>query len=72
MQSVGLLTIRSRYDFSMMMPTGPGAIDISTVLLEIAALDALLALIGVWWLVYFSLSHVRVAFAAQSRREGVS
>jgi hypothetical protein len=63
-QTIGLLMLRSRYDFSMMMPTGPGAIDVSTILLQIASFDALLALIGVWWLVYFSLSHVRVAFAA--------
>jgi hypothetical protein len=65
-QSVGLIMLRSRYDFSMTMPTGPGAIHVSTVLLEIAAVDALLALIGVWWLVYFSLSHVRLAFDGQS------
>jgi hypothetical protein len=72
-QSVGLLTLRSRYDFSMMMPTGPGAMNVSSVLLEIAAFDALLALIGVWWLVYFSLSHVRLAFAARRPQpEGAS
>jgi hypothetical protein len=65
-QSLGLLMLRSRYDFSMMMPTGPGAIHVSTVLLEIAAFDALLALIGVWWLVYFSLSYVRLAFVGHS------
>jgi hypothetical protein len=65
-QSVGLLVLRSRYDFSMMMPTGPGAIHVSTVLLEVAAFEALLALIGVWWLVYFSLSYVRGAFVGHS------
>jgi len=61
-QCVGLLMLRGRYDFSMTMPTGPGAVQVSTLLLEIAAFDAVLALIGVWWLVYFSLAHVRVAF----------
>jgi hypothetical protein len=64
-QSVGLLMLRSRSDFSLTMPTGPGAIHVSTVLLEIAAFDAVLALIGVWWLVYFSLSHVRLAFVGE-------
>jgi hypothetical protein len=71
-QTIGLLMLRSRYDFSMMMPTGPGAVNVSTILLQIAAFDALLALIGVWWLVYFSLSHVRVAFAAGTQAEGAS
>ena len=65
-QSVGLFMLRDRYDFSMTMPTGPGAIHVSTLLLEIAAFDALLALIGVWWLVYFSLGHVRVAFGGRT------
>lgn len=64
-QCVGLLMLRSRSDFSMTMPTGPGAIHVSTVLLAIAAVDALLALIGVWWLVYFGLSHVRQAFGGE-------
>ena len=63
LQSAGLLVLRSRYDFSMMLPTGPGAIHVSTLLLDIAAFDALVALIGIWWLVYFSLAHVRAAFA---------
>ena len=71
-QSVGLLMLRSRYDLSMMMPTGPGAVPVSTILLDIASLDALLALIGVWWLVYFSLLHVRLAFGAEPQRESVS
>ena len=67
-QSVGLLVLRTRADFSMMMPSGPGAINVSAILAEIAALDALLALIGVWWLVYFSLSHVRLAFGNAPRQ----
>ncbi|HZD50301.1 MAG TPA: hypothetical protein VE178_16280 [Silvibacterium sp.] len=61
-QSVGLLMLRSRHDLSMMMPTGPGGVSVSSILLGIAAFDAVLALIGLWWLVYFSLSHVRRAF----------
>ena len=64
-QSVGLLMLRSRSDISMTMPTGPNGIHVSTVLLEIAAFDAVLALIGVWWLVYFSLPHVRLAFVGE-------
>lgn len=63
-QSIGLLILRTRTDFSMMMPSGPGAINVSAILLDIATFDALLALIGVWWLVYFSLSRVRVAFGS--------
>ncbi len=68
LQSVGLLVLRTRAGFSMMMPSGPGAINVSAILLEIAVLDALLALIGVWWLVYFSLSRVRLAFGSTPRQ----
>jgi hypothetical protein len=71
LQSLGLLFLRSRYDFSMMMPSGPGAIHVSTVMLEIAAFDALLALIGLWWLIYFNLSHVRQAFDGSSLRQSM-
>jgi hypothetical protein len=68
-QSVGLLVVRSRYDFSMI---APGGIHVPTVLLEVAMFDALLALIGVWWLFYFSLSHVRLAFGGDARPGGAS
>jgi len=71
-QSVGLLILRGRYDLSMMMPTGPGAIPVATIVLDIAAFDAFLALIGIWWLVYFSLLHVRLAFSGEPQPEGVS
>ena len=61
-QSVGIMILRTKYNFSMLLPAGPGGMPISTVLLDIAAFDALVALIGLWWLVYFSLAHVRRAF----------
>jgi hypothetical protein len=41
------------------MPFSPG-----TLMLALSAFYALLALIGVWWVVYFNLARVRAAFAA--------
>jgi hypothetical protein len=43
------------------MPFSPGAL-----MLGLSAFYGLLALIGVWWVVYFSLARVRLAFAAPS------
>lgn len=72
-QSAGLLFIRGKYDFSgLTIPNGstthPGLIDITSVLLAIAAIDAALALVGLWWLVYFNTQHVRLAFDGESRQ----
>jgi hypothetical protein len=71
-QSVGLLVIRGKYDLSgLTIPNGstthPGLIQVPSVLLAIAAVDAVLALTGLWWLVYFNTQQVRLAFAAESR-----
>lgn len=70
-QAVGLLVIRGKYDFSgLTIPNGstthPGVIDIPSALLAVAAADAALALIGLWWLAYFNTRHVRQAFAGES------
>ncbi len=72
-QSVGLLVLRGKYDLSgLTIPNGstthPGLIQIQSVLLAVAAIDALLALIGLWWLVYFNTQQVRSAFAGESRQ----
>jgi hypothetical protein len=66
-QSVGMLVIRGKYDFSgLMIPNGstthPGPLNIPALLLMIAAVDGALALVGLWWLVYFSTQGVRRAF----------
>jgi hypothetical protein len=66
-QSVGLLMLRSRPDLPAMIPIGPGAIPISTILLEIAAVDAALAMVGLWWLVYFNTRRVRLVFEGDSQ-----
>jgi len=73
-QSVGLLVIRGKYDFSgLTIPNGstthPGLIDIPSMLLAIAAVDAALALVGLWWLIYFNTQQVRLAFAGESRQD---
>jgi hypothetical protein len=72
-QSVGLVVIRSKYDFSgLTIPNGstthPGQIEISSLLLAVAAIDGVLALIGLWWLVYFNTRQVRLAFAGEMRQ----
>jgi len=40
------------------MPFSPGALMIG-----LSAFYAVLAIVGVWWVVYFNLGHVRLAFA---------
>jgi len=62
-QSVGLLMLRTRPDLPIMIPVGSGTVHITTVLLDAAVFDGVVALIGVWWLAYFSLAHVRMAFS---------
>jgi hypothetical protein len=66
-QSVGLLMLRSRPDLPIMVPVGSNGIHITSVLLDAAIFDALIALIGFSWLVYFSLSRVRLAFSGEAR-----
>ena len=71
-QSAGLLVIRGKYDLSgLTIPNGstthPSLIQVSSVLLAIAAVDAVLALIGLWWLAYFNTQPARLAFAGESR-----
>lgn len=45
------------------LPGGPSPVSMQAVMLGIAAFYGVGALIGVWWLVYFSLRPVREAFA---------
>ena len=63
-QSVGLLMLRSRPDLPVMIPVGAGTVHVTAMLLDAALFEALIAVIGIWWIIYFSLPHVRKAFGS--------
>lgn len=50
--------------FAHLLPPGPSSNVVSMVLVGLVAFYFLIALVGVWWLVYFNLASVRAAFAA--------
>ena len=58
LSGVGILLMRK----GAVLPTGPAAPQVQTVLAAFAAFCFLLSLIGVWWLIYFNLGSVRTVF----------
>lgn len=49
--------------YAAMLPPGPASANVDTVLVGVAVFGFLMALISIWWIVYFCLSSVRRAFA---------
>lgn len=72
-QGVGLLALRYRYGFDLAISNGSASHTamggIPALLLGVAASDGVLALVGVWWLVYFNTESVRLAFSGDSRAD---
>jgi hypothetical protein len=52
---------------SMPIPNNPH-VTLGEILLGLAAFYALLALVGVWWMIYFNAKPVRQTFAAAAER----
>ncbi|MGB9145557.1 MAG: hypothetical protein WCC14_07035 [Acidobacteriaceae bacterium] len=50
--------------FTQYLPPGPSSGTVQTVLSMVAGFYFVVALVGIWWLVYFNLASVRMAFAA--------
>jgi hypothetical protein len=48
--------------YAALVPQGPTPVNVSGILVALALFYFFFSLIGVWWIVYFSLSHVRNAF----------
>lgn len=68
LMTVGILIGRVRSGMAAApLPNNPN-ITIGDVMIWLAAFYAVLALIGVWWMVYFNTKHVRQAFAANEAR----
>jgi hypothetical protein len=57
----GLLAAR-RYASSL--PAGPSNVHLSSLLVYVAVFYLVVAALGLWWAIYFNLSHVRAAFGA--------
>jgi hypothetical protein len=68
LMTAGILIGRARSGLAAApLPNNPN-ITIGDVMIWLAAFYAVLALIGVWWMVYFNTKHVRQAFAVSEAR----
>jgi hypothetical protein len=68
LMALGLAIARARWSMAALpLPNNPH-ITLGDILLALAAFYAVLALIGVWWMVYFNLKPVRLAFANAEAR----
>ncbi len=50
--------------FTVLLPPGPYSGEVQTAILCAVALCFLIALIGVWWIIYFCRARVKAAFRA--------
>lgn len=63
LMAAGVLVARAKSGMAAMpIPNNPG-LTLGQILLGLAGLYAVLALIGVWWMIYFNTTHVRLVFA---------
>ncbi len=58
--AIGVLMVRP----FVPLPPGTSPAQMSHVFFAIAAFYSLFCLVGLWWVVYFNLAHVRAAFSA--------
>jgi hypothetical protein len=58
--------------FAALLPSGPYSGEVQTGILTAVAICFLIALLGVWWMIYFCLARVRAAFGAGLPREGTA
>ena len=68
LMAVGVLIARVKSGMATMpIPTRPG-LTLGDILIWLAVFYGVLALIGVWWMIYFNVQHVRLAFAENQTR----
>jgi hypothetical protein len=60
----GLAILAARRFASLIPQSGPTPVDVTQIFVVMAAFYFLIALIGLWWIVYFSLPSVRSAFVS--------
>lgn len=66
--AIGVLVLRVRSGMaSMPIPSNPH-VTVGNILFALAALYGLLALVGLWWMIYFNLESVRQIFADAEAR----
>ncbi len=66
--TIGVLIARAKSGMaSLTLPNNPN-FTLGDILLGVAVFYAVLALIGVWWMIYFNLTSVRAAFAGSDAR----
>lgn len=67
LMAVGTLVARVKWWMAPLpLPNNPH-ITVAYILFWLAAIYAILALIGVWWMIYFNIRSVRLAFADTER-----
>lgn len=63
LMAAGVLVARAKLEMSgMQIPNHPG-LTLGDVMVGLAMIYAVLALIGLWWMIYFNLRRVRLLFA---------
>ena len=66
--AVGFLVVRVKWDLATMpVPTHPG-LTLGNIMIWLAVFYAVLALVGIWWMIYFNVKHVRLTFADNQTR----
>lgn len=66
--AAGVLVVRAKSGMAAMtVPNNPG-LTLGEIMVGLACLYGLLALIGVWWMIYFNTERIRLVFA-ESRNE---
>lgn len=66
--AVGILVVRAKSGVAALtIPNNPG-ITLGEIMAGLASLYGVLALIGVWWMIYFNTERIRLVFA-ESRNE---
>ena len=68
LMAVGVLVVRAKSGMAAMtIPNNPG-LTLGGIMVGLACLYGALALIGVWWMIYFNSESIRLVFA-ESRNE---
>jgi hypothetical protein len=66
--AAGVLVARAKFGMAAMaIPNNPG-LTLGEIMVGLACLYGVLALIGVWWMIYFNTERIRLVFA-ESRDE---
>lgn len=66
--AVGILVVRAKSGMAALtIPNNPG-LTLGEIMVGLACLYGALALIGVWWMIYFNTERIRLVFA-ESRNE---